>query len=132
MPYTTEIIIAATIAVGFLLYFLRPKYKNEKLMLLTKYRRVRTKSLEIQDSISKYILTNDAIDDTFLPDLTYGQFMRKLKKAHSLYLSEKNYVKLRKSSNIFFLKKTGRIIDEQEKHLDDIEKKLLFEKPEIA
>ncbi|MCO6148399.1 hypothetical protein [Flavobacterium sp. NRK1] len=132
MPYTTEIIIAATITVAAFLYFLRPKYKKEKLLLLTKYRRVRTKSLEIQDSISKYILTNDALDDNFLPDLTYGQFMRKLKKAHSLYLSEKTYVKLKNSSNIFFLKKTGRLLDEQEKHLDDIEKKLLFEKPEIA
>lgn len=132
MPYSTEIIFAAVVAAGLIVYFFRPKYKDKKLQLLTHYRRVRSKSLELQDSLSRYILTNDAQNDSFMPDLTYGEFMRKIKKSHSLYLSEKTYIKLKNSTNIVYLKKVERQLDEQEKHLSDIEKKMLFSKTESA
>lgn len=125
MPYFNEITIAAVLAAGILIYLIRPKHKEKKLMLISKYRRVRSKSLMLQDLLSSHILQNDSDSEDLRPGVTYGEFMRELKKMHSYYLSEKTYIKLKNSNNIFFLKKTDRILDEQEDQLNDIEKELL-------
>lgn len=125
MPYLEEIIIAAVLAAGFLIYLIRPKHKEKKILLISKYRRVRSKSLMLQELLSKHILQNDSEMQNLKPGVTYGDFMREIKKIHSLNLSEKTYVKLKNSNNIFFLKKTDRLLDEQEHQLNDIEKELL-------
>lgn len=124
MFYTPEFIIAAIIVAGILVYFLRPQYKGKKSEMLSKYRRVRSKSLLIQDMVSSYILANDALKKLFLPELTYGEFLRQLKKNHNLYLSEKMYVKIKKSRSLAFLKKTDRNLDEQEQRLSEAEGKV--------
>jgi hypothetical protein len=126
MFYTPEFIITALLVVGLLIYFLRPKYKDQKLALLLKYRRVRSKSLMMQDLLSTHILTHDAMKKIFvLPDITYGEYLRQLKKAHSQHLSEKVYIKVKNSRSIMFLKKISRVIDEQEQKLNDIEDRVL-------
>ena len=124
MFYTPEFIIAAIIVAGILVYYLRPQYKDKKSDILGKYRRVRSKSLLIQDMVSSYILANDALKKLFLPELTYGEFLRQLKKNHNLYLSEKMYVKIKKSRSLSFLKKTDRLLDEQEQRLNEAEGKV--------
>lgn len=124
MFYTPEFIIAAIIVAGILVYLLWPKYKEKKTELLSKYRRVRSKSLLIQDMVSSYILANDGLKKLFLPELTYGEFLRQLKKNHNLYLSEKMYVKIKNSRSLTFLKKIDRTLDEQEQRLDDVESKV--------
>ena len=124
MPYTPELIIAFIVVAGLLIYYLRPHYKEEKLELLVKYRRIRSKSLSIQDALSTYILANDAIKKQFLPDATYGEFLRQLKKNHANYLSEKVYVKVKNSRSRMFLKRTGKLLDEQEDKLAEIEDKI--------
>lgn len=124
MPYTLELIIAFMVVAGVLIYYLRPHYKEEKLELLVKYRRIRGKSLALQDSLSTYILANDAQKKQFLPDVTYGAFLRQLKKNHATYLSEKVYVKVKNSRSRMFLKRTGKLLDEQENKLAEIEEKI--------
>jgi len=132
MPYTPELIVAFAIVAGILIYFLRPHYKEEKLELLVKYRRIRSKSLMIQDTLSSYILANDALKKQFTPDTTYGDFLRQLKKNHAAYLSEKVYVKVKNSRSRMFLRRTGKILDEQEEKLSEIEVKLpVLEKHEL-
>lgn len=124
MPYTPELIIAFIVVAGVLIYYLRPHYKEEKLELLVKYRRIRSKSLSIQDALSAYILANDALKKQFLPDATYGEFLRQLKKNHATYLSEKVYVKIKNSRSRMFLKRTGKLLDEQEDRFAEIEEKI--------
>ena len=124
MPYTPELIIAFIVVAGLLIYYLRPHYKEEKLELLVKYRRIRGKSLLIQDALSAYILANDAIKKQIMPDTTYGEFLRQLKKNHANYLSEKVYVKVKNSRSRLFLKRTGKLLDEQEDRLAEIEDKI--------
>lgn len=79
----------------------------------------------LQELLSNHILQNDSDTQNLKPGVTCGDFMREIKKIHSLNLSEKTYVKLKNSNNIFFLKKTDRLLDEQEHQLNDIEKELL-------
>jgi hypothetical protein len=125
MLYTPEFIIAAILVVAVLVYFMRPQYKNFKSEILGKYRRVRSKSLHMQDVVSSYILANDGLKKLFLPDVTYGEFLRQLKKSHSLYLSEKVYVKIKNSRSLGFLKKMNKILDEQEQKLDEVENQVM-------
>lgn len=132
MPYETEITIAAIAAVGTLVYAARPRYTQRKTALLAKYRRIRTKSLKIQDALSKHVMENDTINDYITPEMTYGQFIKIIKKQHQQYLSEKTYVKLKNSTNIFFLNRTKRLLEEQEQRLIKFERQLPAPKDQIA
>jgi len=132
MPYETEITIAAIVAVGTLAYVVRPRYTQRKTALLAKYRRIRTKSLKIQDILSKHVLEHNAINDNITPEMTYGQFIKSLRKQHAQYLSERTYVKLKNSTNIFFLNKTKRLLEEQEQRLIKFERQLPAPKTKIA
>jgi len=132
MPYETEITVAALAAVGTFAYAFRPRYTQRKTALLAKYRRVRTRSLKIQDTLSKHVLEHDAINDNITPEMTYGQFIRDLKRQHYYHLSEKTYVKLKNSTNLFFLNKTRRILEEQELRLIKLERQLPAPKRPIA
>lgn len=124
MFYTPEFIIAIIIVAGLLVYYLRPQYRNQKSELLARYKIVRSKSLMIQDIVSTYIITNDALKKFFEADLTYGEFLRQLKKNHTVYLSEKMYIRIKNSRSLIFLKKMSRILDEQEQRLDEFENKV--------
>lgn len=125
MFYTPEFIIAAIIIAVVIIYFMRPQYKAFKAEILGKYRRVRSKSLHYQDVISSYILANDAIKKLFLAEVTYGEFLRQLKKSHSLYLSEKTYIKIKNSRSLIFLKKMDKMLDEQEQKLNEVEDRVM-------
>lgn len=124
MFYTPEFIIAIIIVAGILVYYIRPQYRNQKSELLARYKVARSKSLMIQDIVSTYILANDALKKFFEADLTYGEFLRQLKKNHTVYLSEKMYVRIKNSRSLIFLKKVSRILDEQEQRLEEFENKI--------
>lgn len=123
MDFLPEIIIAAIILAGIIIYILSaPKFNKRKLRLLAKYRRTRNKSLSFQDKLSAYILENDAKDELIAPNITYGDFLKQLRKQHSANLSEKRYKRLRKS--IFIVGITDRELQKQERRLQEAEKKI--------
>lgn len=92
--------------------------------LLVKYRRVRSKSLKLQDALSVYIIKNDALKNAIADDVTYGAYLRQLQKNHMLNLSEKKYTKLKSSNNRILLSATSRTLNEQEVYLENVEKEL--------
>ncbi|GGB75583.1 hypothetical protein GCM10007424_14410 [Flavobacterium suaedae] len=123
MNYIPEIIIAALLVTGILIYYLNGHaYKKQKVRFLAKYRRARIKSLHFQDALSAYILRNNAKNEVFVEGLTYGEFLKQLQKHHSLYLSEKRYKKLRRSPLI--IGKDIKAIEKQEARLSETEKKI--------
>lgn len=91
----------------------RPGYKERKKELTEKFQEVRALSIKLQETVSSYILANNANDYQFEDNTTYGSFLRSLQKNHIQYLSEKLYVKLRNSNNRIFLKSTATMLDEQ-------------------
>lgn len=86
-----------------------------------RFRRIRAQSLQLQNILNNHILTNDS-KEFFAPGVTYGECLRQLQRNHSLYLSEKIYVKLKNSRSTILMQKTDRILDEQEQTLNNLEK----------
>ena len=123
MKLLPEIIVAAVILVGIIIYIITaPTYKKKKLRLLTKYRRARNKSLAFQDILSTYILKHDAQHEIIESGITYAELLRQLRKQHSDHLSDKKYRKFR---NSFFLRGLNeKDLQKQEKRLQDIESKI--------
>lgn len=123
MNFIPESIIATLIVTGIFIYFLNDKkYKKSKGKFLTKYRRARIKSLHFQDTLSNYILRNNAKNEIFVDGITYGEFLKELQKHHSLHLSERKYKKLKKAPLI--IGKNFKKIEEQEIWLSETEKKI--------
>jgi hypothetical protein len=126
MPYSEEI-IAGAVLVAVVSYYLHitPKTKQEKVNLLIEYRRVQNQSLEIQDTISRYILENDAYNEMLLnADMTMGAFLDQLQYNHSLFLSEDMYRRIRNSNSSRIRKKAEAIIKTEKIKLIDINEQI--------
>lgn len=124
MSNLPEIIGAGVLLLLLLFYFInsRPKYKENKKALLAKYRRIRVKSLNVQDAVTQYIIENDALKQEYKDGMTYSQLLNQLKKNHINNLSEKHFLKLKATNNRLLLSKTDKMLDEQEVRLDETEK----------
>jgi hypothetical protein len=135
MPLSPEIVIFITLIAALVLYlaYIRPKAKQQKLRLMTRYRKIRNKSLSLQDKLSGYILANDKLNDTFLKGITYGQYLEALKQDYALHLGERMYLEIQSQNKVMPMRKLNRKIDIQEQRLKKVEKELSFvpDKPVI-
>lgn len=126
MPYSEEI-IAGTVLVAAVSYYLyiNPKIRQQKVNLLIEYRRVQNQSLEVQDTISRYILENDAYNQMLLnADITMGAFLDQLQYNHSLFLSEDMYRRIRNSNSSRLKNKAEAIIKTEKLKLKEISEKI--------
>jgi hypothetical protein len=126
MPYSEEI-IAGTVLVAVVSYYLyiTPKTRQEKVNLLIEYRWVQNQSLEIQDTISRYILENDAYNEQLLnADMTMGAFLGQLQYNHSLLLSEDMYHRIRNSNSSRLKNKAEAIIKTEKLKLKNISEQI--------
>ncbi len=124
MPYFPEIIIAVIILVILIIYSVNrlPGYKKSKAETVSEYHNLRVKSHRIQEKLHFYILNNDASKKQMeTTSITYGEYLKKIRKNHVMYLSEKRYIKLRRSNNRVFIYKTKRMLAKQETELNNIE-----------
>lgn len=124
MPYAPEIIIALLLALFLFIYLVNalPAYKRAKKQLLAKYHRLRVKSLRLQEELHYYILKNDVLKEEMDgTGVTYGAYLKKIQKNHALHLSEKGYIKLRKSNNRLLMHKAKRTLELQDTELKNIE-----------
>ena len=99
-------------------------YKERKRELIERFQEIRSLSIKLQETVSKFILTNSANDIIFFENTTYGSFLKSLQKNHILYLSEKSYIKVKKSNNRFFLKKTDAVLNNQATKLKEAQNKV--------
>ena len=102
-----------------------PHYKEKKKELVEKFQDARALSIKLQETVSAYILTNNANEATFFDNVSYGGFLKSLQKNHIQNLSEKYYIKLKNSNNRLFLKKTSAMLDEQGIKLKEAQNKVL-------
>jgi len=102
-----------------------PHYKEKKKELIEKFQDARALSIKLQETVSAYILTNNANEATFFDNVSYGGFLKSLQKNHIQNLSEKYYIKLKNSNNRLFLKKTSAMLDEQGIKLKEAQNKVL-------
>lgn len=109
-----EIIALAILLVFILIYYLNkiPRYKSEKNRIISKYRKVQSTSLRIQDILSKYVLANDATQETLAPGITYGECLRKIQREHTAHLSKKTFLQISRSNNKRLLRKIDQTLDE--------------------
>lgn len=130
MLYLPEIIIATILLLGVIIYILNKslKYKKKKRTLLIKFRQVREKSLSLQNEYYNYIVKQDALNTKFREGLTYGQFLNDLKRNHVSNLSEKKFIRVKSTSNLFYLNKMTKVLDEQEAMLEEIEEQFMSSK----
>jgi hypothetical protein len=96
-------------------------FVNRKTNLLARHRKLRAKSLKLQEALSKHILSSQVEKDIFMDTITYSDYLRYLKKNHILNLSDKNYVKLKNNNNRLFLKSVASMLDNQEVKLKQAE-----------
>jgi len=102
-----------------------PHYKEKKKELIEKFQDARALSIKLQETVSAYILTNNANEATFFDNVSYGGFLKSLQKNHIQNLSEKYYIKLKNSNNRLFFKKTSAMLDEQGIKLKEAQNKVL-------
>lgn len=100
-------------------------YKEKKKELTEKFQEARALSIKLQETVSAYILTNNASEATFIENVSYGGFLKSLQKNHIQNLSEKYYIKLKNSNNRLFLKSTSAMLDEQGIKLKEAQNKVL-------
>lgn len=127
MLYLPELIIGSFILLIFLLlaYSYSPRSKEKKLGLLKKYRRTQNLSFKLQDTLSKYILQNDALDREFKDGKNFGYYLDYLKANHQMNLSERNYLKVRNGINPLYLKITSKHLDKQKKKLKQLKEPIM-------
>lgn len=124
MPYFPETFIALLFTAVIFIYIINrhPAYKKDKAKLLSDYHKLRVKSLKLQEEFHYYIMKNDITKQEMSgTGVTYGAYLKKIQKNHALHLSEKRYIKLRKSNNRLFIYKTKKILAAQESELKNIE-----------
>ena len=102
----------------------RSSFVNRKDSLLVRYRKLRAKSIKLQEALSKHILSSNADKDIFMDTITYSDYSRYLQKNHIQYLSDRNYVKLKNSNNRLLFKSTALMLDAQEAKLKQAENNL--------
>lgn len=123
---TLIIVFSASLIVYLLLQFFnsRPGYKEKKSYLLNKYKKLRVKSLALQQSLNLHILSGDHFKEPFAEGMTFGEYLKHLQKNHIQNLSDKGYAKIKNSDNRVQQKKVADMLKEQENKLKDAEKKL--------
>jgi len=102
----------------------RSTFINRKNSLLKRYQKLRSKSLKLQEAVSKHMLTSHSEKDIFMDTITYNDYSRYLQKNHIHNLSDKNYIKLKNSNNRLLFKATASMLDEQEIKLKQAENNL--------
>lgn len=131
MPYLEEIKIAIVVLAIVMAYvfLLKPQLNAKKTKILERYLVIQSLSLNIQDSILNHILKYDSAREEFLPGITYKMYLRDLQKKHAVYLSEKQYKKLKKQNVLFFYSRINSMLDKQEMRLQKIKEEI--SKPEV-
>jgi hypothetical protein len=127
MLYLPEFIIGTFILLILLLLALNysPKSKEKKLGLLKKYRRTQHLSFKLQDTLSNYILRNDALDREFKDGKNFGDYLNYLKTNHQKNLSEKKYLKVRNGFNPLYFKVTSIHLDKQKEKLKQLKEPIM-------
>lgn len=133
MQFLPETLIATVILLSVILYFInkRPLYSKKKNILLSAFKDVRAKSLNLQDAMTKHIMDLDASDEEFTHSLTYGQALKQLQKDHIAYLSGKRQTRIRATNNLLKLYKTESILKKLESSLNETEKILAHKKSTV-
>ena len=124
MSYMPEILIAGVFLVALITYFINKNNKDNsrKKVLLLSFREVREKSLNLQNAVTQYLMLHDSQDEKLAEDMTYGQFLKQLKKNHATHLSEKKFVKIKSSNTLLSQGKIKALIGEQNEMLSQMEK----------
>ena len=114
-----EIVAGALLLMIFLIYIINkiPMYREDRLELLTKYRKTQNTFLKVQDMLSDYILTHDAIDQPIMPGISCGKYLHEMKKEYSKNLSKNLLLKIRKCNNRRVIKKINSMLNEQSNRL---------------
>ena len=102
-----------------------PVYKKRKKELTEKFQDLRALSIKLQETVSNYILTNNANEVIFFEGTTYSSFLKSLQKNHILHLSEKSYIKLKNSNNRLYLKRIDAMLNEQSIKLKEAQNRVL-------
>ncbi|WP_330442786.1 hypothetical protein [Flavobacterium sp. C4GT6] len=110
-----EIVAGALLLMIFLIYIINkiPMYREERLELLNKYRKTQNTFLKVQDSLSDYILTHDAIEEPILPGISCGEYLHQMKKEYSHNLSKPLLHKIRRCNNRRVINKINSMLNEQ-------------------
>ncbi|KGO81888.1 hypothetical protein [Flavobacterium beibuense] len=110
-----EIVAGALLLMVFLIYIINkiPMYREERLALLNKYRKTQNTFLKVQDSLSDYILTHDAIEEPILPGISCGEYLHQMKKEYSQNLSKPLLLKIRRCNNRRVINKINSMLNEQ-------------------
>ena len=90
--------------------------------MLENYQKQRARSLKVQQVLSQHILLNHNQKEAFVNNLTYGEYLKQLQRNHILNLSDKNYVKLKNSTNRLLFRSTAGMLNDQEIKLTEAEK----------
>jgi hypothetical protein len=126
MPYLEEIKIAAVLlaVIASYVFFIQPRLRAKKQVLLERYLQVQSTSLNMQDLILNYVLKHDAMRNNVLPGVTFKDYLRDLQKKHSAYLSDKQYKKLKKQNVLLFALWINGMLDKQEERLEKVKNEL--------
>lgn len=110
-----EIVAGALLLMIFLIYIINkiPMYREERLELLNKYRKTQNTFLKVQDSLSDYILTHDAIEEPILPGISCGEYLHQMKKEYSQNLSKPLLLKIRRCNNRRVINRINSMLNEQ-------------------
>ncbi|WP_129751712.1 hypothetical protein [Flavobacterium beibuense] len=110
-----EIVAGALLLMIFLIYIINkiPMYREERLELLTKYRKTQNMFLKVQDMLSDYILSHDAIDQPIMPGVSCGEYLHEMKKEFSKNLSKNLLLKIRRCNNRRVINKINSMLNEQ-------------------
>lgn len=124
MSYLPEILIAGVLLVALITYFINKNNtdNSKKRNLLNSFKEVREKSLSLQNSVTEHLMLHDSRDKILTEEMTYGQFLKNLKKNHVTHLSEKRLVKIKTSNTILSERRIKTLIGEQNEMLSQMEK----------
>lgn len=126
MPYLEEIKIALILLAIVMVYvfLIQPRLRAKKTKLLERYLLVQSFSLNMQDIILKHILKYDSAREELLPGITLKMYLRELQKKHAVYLSDKQYKKLKKQNVLFFYSRINSMLNIQEARLKQVKNQI--------
>ncbi len=124
MTYLPEMLILGAFLLALIIYLINNATKDteKKRTLLLRFRDVRARSLHLQNAVADYIMANDSEDGKITTDMTYGQFLKQLKKNHIANLSEKKFAKIKNSNTLLSQRSISSMIDEQNSMVGEMEK----------
>jgi len=132
MPLFPELTLLVLLFASLVIYLLvkffnsRPRYKLKKNELTERFQLLRNKSKNIQDALSRHILSTDSNKKPLDNDasITYGEYFKYLQKNHIQNLSDKEYAKVKNTHNRLQQKRAIDMLQEQEIRLAEAESKL--------